>query len=278
MFFVTCEGFVARSNFEVGNRAEFPAPVLVATLSRGKTERVTIRMIPQPQGAANPNAGEDEGNTPAPLETFNQISGRVLDGKGRPIEGVHVLIFNQDEFQIRTDKTGRFSFAELPLEQGEVPVLSARFVRSGYAPLMVDLTPEGGGHVVTLQNSTYFEGVVRSPDAKPAANIRVRASQEWMSAAQPGVSENVWTETRTDPQGHYKLLVQPERYVIAVGNSSEALAWIPDQEPPNAAQSDPSATGEGEPAERSRLFIAPNEKRKLDVQLEAGVDFRARIG
>jgi len=274
-FVVNLEGYVAVPNIQLGDPGEFPVPILVAPLSPDSTAQVTIRMNPLPKPGEEPNAAAvPDDDRPDWHERI--LSGQVVDENGLPIEGVEVLPFNQDELRIRTDESGRFRWDfDEPLFEGDEPdVMPTRFIAPGYAPCLSELRLGADDQVITLDTHTYFEGIVRNPDGKPAANVRVRAHQEWRTSLHPEMSEDVWTETRTDARGHYKLLVHPAAYVITAGNSRHAVAWIPQREGDDPL---PGAADERNRPDPPRVLILSEEARRLDVQLEAGADFRVRV-
>jgi protocatechuate 3,4-dioxygenase beta subunit len=80
-----------------------------------------------------------------------------------------------------------------------------------------------------------------------------------------------WTETRTDERGYYRLLVQPDPYVLVFGDASAEIAWIP-----RAPDESIRAAGDTS-TQRPKIVIDPNVGKRLDVQLEAGVDVRIRF-
>ncbi len=286
MFQVDCEGYIAVSNFKTEVQAEYPFPILVAPLTSGKTERITVQMIPARIPGTPENVGSIEETGPAAVNA--ELSGQVVDEKGRPIAGVEVLPCNEDCLDLRSGKDGRFrhDFGGAP-DDGDVPAFPVRFVKPGFAPLIVEMNLRKRDQVVTLQNKTYFEGIVRNPDGSPAANVRVRAHQhatfEMKAGSSPApmsdYSIDLWTDTQTDAQGHYKLLVQPADYVIVAGNSSNLTAWIPKLRLKDAGHNerseDPAAVPD--PSDRPRLLIQPNAVKTLDIQLEASAEFRVRF-
>lgn len=290
-YFVQQPGYIAESNYQPPGSNDFAGPILVSTLTRGKTERVTVRMRPDPKlplAAAPGQPAERAALDPAVGKTV--LRGRVLNEKGEPLEGVQVLTFNEDCFNIRTAKDGRFRykfdeemFAENPENpRADEPILperiDIRFVTPGYAPMSIAMQVGIAEQTITLQNNTYFEGLVRLPDGKPARNVLVRGHQELttMSDTYPGVEE-IWTETRTDDRGHYRLLVQPGAFLIAAGNPGEAIAWLPRRADSTDVAKDRDELSLQDQPERTRLFIFGSEVKKLDINLEQGVDFQARF-
>jgi beta-lactamase regulating signal transducer with metallopeptidase domain/protocatechuate 3,4-dioxygenase beta subunit len=291
-FVVQREGYEAVSDNPSARLSKLPVPILTATLSRGKLERATVRMIRRPSreaGAITEHAHDPPSGT-APAK--NELSGRVLDQQGQPIEGAEVHIFNQDCFNIRTDREGRFRhlfdeafFSErpgnsaAPRELLRPERLTLRFIKRGFAPTQLEMGVGEPEQTVHLGANTYFEGNVIDPQGAPAKKVRVRGLQSspFRFLDQVESAEDVWTETWTDDLGHYKLLVQPGEYLIVAGNPGGPLAWLPKRaQPREGADQIPETTLQMQP-ERPLFTIRPNEVRLLDVALEAGIEFRARV-
>jgi hypothetical protein len=135
-------------------------------------------------------------------------------------------------------------------QEGKVQV---RFRKPGYSPVMFVQQPGGEkGWVVAMDRRTYFEGVVRGPDGKPAANALIRADQGPKCSPGPGyVITTVWTETRADAAGRYRLYVQPDEYQFEVKAPGVGVARLP------------------------KTGIGHGQAREFDVRLQTGVTFRA---
>ena len=262
-FMVAHDGYIAVPN----HTWSFPAPMLAAPLARGKTERITVRM--KPKLPTQTSAAD----SPIAAVAKNVLTGTVLDEHGQPIEGVLVLPGNDDRFKLRTDNSGRFQHKIEGSMGDEPPFWPVRFVKPGFAPLIRTVPLGEEGPVITLDTRTYFEGLIKKPDGEPAANVLVRANQQ----DQGWNLDPVWTETRTDSAGRYKLHVQAGGYLIQFGNSSAATAWVPKLSGPNAILPTDEPAVTRRPGESPRLWIRPNEAKKLDVQLDRGVEFRAKI-
>ena len=131
--------------------------------------------------------------------------------------------------------------------------VQVRFRKPGYSPEMFVRQRTGiSGWVVALSDETYWEGVVHGPDGKPAAGASLRANQgpKWADGC---MITNVWTDTTADATGHYRLYVQPDEYELLVVAKGVGVARLPKR---------PILYGIASP---------------LDIQLQDGVTFRARI-
>jgi hypothetical protein len=134
---------------------------------------------------------------------------------------------------------------------GENRKVEVRFTKESYSPQLFMKQPTGTPNwVVALWNRTYFEGVVRGPDGKSVANAHLRANQGPKRAEGVVITE-IWTEARTDTDGRFRMYVQPDKYDIQV-RSPNGVARLP------------------------RTTIIVDEAKRLDIQLEAGVRFRAK--
>jgi beta-lactamase regulating signal transducer with metallopeptidase domain len=179
-----------------------------------------------------------------------EFLGQVVDPDGKPLAGVLVDAWDWcPGNETRTAADGTFRLAKLdPDERIEV-----RFIKEGFAPYTIIKQPLGElSAPVMLDNQTYFQGVVTGPDGKPVANAFIRANQgpEEADGVQIGT---IWTETRSDAQGRYKLLVQDETYDLQVTSPGGLVARLP------------------------KLTIGPKEAIALDLPLEPGVVFIAHF-
>jgi hypothetical protein len=176
------------------------------------------------------------------------LAGVVVGEDGKPLEGVHVHAWDWvPDHQTTTDKDGVF-LLENVAQEGKVQV---RFRKPGYSPVMFVQQPAGvAGWVVAMDTKTYFEGTVRGPDGKPAPGAQIRADQG-PKGARGVVITNIWTDTKADAKGRYRLCVQPDAYEFHVKAPGVGVARLPKQ-----------AIGQGQGVQ-------------LDIALEPGVTFRA---
>jgi protocatechuate 3,4-dioxygenase beta subunit len=182
----------------------------------------------------------------------NEFAGVVVDEKGKPLAGVKVHAWDwvdEPENYTFTGPDGVFRLKDCdPKKQIQV-----RFKKDGYSPVMVVRQEVGvKGFVVAMDRATYFEGVVRGPDGKPAAGAVVRADQG-PKMLDGGVYTQVWTEATADAQGRYRLHVQPDEYAFQVKAAGVGVARLP------------------------KTGIAHGQARAFDIQLQPGITFRARV-
>jgi protocatechuate 3,4-dioxygenase beta subunit len=210
---------------------------------------------PMTNGAPAPTADEEELlGAPAPR---GQLSGKVVDDKGHPIAGasIHVWTWSDGPGET-TDAKGRFSLRGLDgnsYHADSPSNVEIRFSKAGFCPKYIPQQPTGLSDLVVILNSkTYFEGQVTAPDGKPLAYAKVRADQG-PKQGDGVVITNVWTETNTDAQGHYKLYVQPDAYDIQVDVPGVGVA----------------RTG--------KTAIVSGEARHLDLPLSSGITFHAKV-
>ena len=182
----------------------------------------------------------------APPEVLpGEIAGTVTNEEGQPIEGAIVEDWasNRDK-ATKTDKDGHFHLKKLAKDQK----IELRIRKGGFSPSYTEQEAGGIPDVrVVLNNKTYFEGTVYSPDGKPIPDALVRADSG------PKVADNlhilnVWTETKSDAGGHYKLYVAPDSYKIQTRIPDAGVAYF-------------------------RASIDAGQAAARDIHLEAGVRF-----
>jgi beta-lactamase regulating signal transducer with metallopeptidase domain len=188
----------------------------------------------------------------APLveaESPGELAGTVTDEAGKPLAGVLVDVWTWcagDE--TTTDQHGHFTLKKLDSDPVEI-----RFSKTGFGPWYNPIQPTGKRDLqVKLSNKTYFEGDVKGPDGKSLKDVLVRADSG--PKTNPGVQiTSVWTETRSDQNGHYRLYVAPDKYVVQ--------AHVPKVGAVRAAAT----------------TIADGEVRRLNLNLAPGVRFQAVV-
>jgi protocatechuate 3,4-dioxygenase beta subunit len=160
----------------------------------------------------------------APVEVSpGEIAGTVTNEEGRPIEGARVedWAWNRNK-ATTTDRDGHFHLKKL--DKGQK--IELRISKEGFSPAYEE---QGAGGIsdlkVVLNNKTYLEGTVYSPDGKPVPDALVRADCGPKVADQLHIL-NVWTETRSDADGHYKLYVAPDSYKIQTRIPNTGLAYL----------------------------------------------------
>jgi protocatechuate 3,4-dioxygenase beta subunit len=142
-----------------------------------------------------------------------EIAGTVTDEADQPLEGAVVHCWTwYPRNQTKTDKSGHFDLKGL---EKDTPV-EVRVTLKGYSPWYELNQPTGVADLkITLNDKTFFEGKVTKPDGKPLAGALVRADSSPKKNKRVLIT-HVWSETKTDEQGHYKLFVAPDKYEIEV--------------------------------------------------------------
>ncbi len=181
-----------------------------------------------------------------------EFAGVVVDETGKPLPGVKVHVWDwvdRPENYTFTGPDGVFRLKDC----GRNKQIQVRFRKDGYSPVMMTHQPVGvKGLVIALDKATYFEGVVRGPDGKPVADAVIRADQG-MKVLDGGIATQNWTQTTTGPDGRYRLYVQPDEYEFHVKAAKIGVARLP------------------------KTGIGHGDKRTLDIALQAGITFRARV-
>lgn len=196
------------------------------------------------------HAGERDGADALPPSNGpgrGELAGSVTDEAGKPLAGVLVDVWTWcpgDE--TTTDQQGRFILRKLGPEPVEI-----RFSKEGFGPWYNHIQPTGVADLqVKLSSRTYFEGLVKGPDGNPVSNAVVRADSG--PKHNPGVEiTTVWTETRSDQNGQYRLYVMPDAYVVQVRVPKVGAVRLP------------------------KTQISEGDARKLDIHLLPGVTFQA---
>ncbi|MBN9518437.1 sigma-70 family RNA polymerase sigma factor [bacterium] len=208
-----------------------------ALVTKDGVSAVRVPTLPDVKGPDDVKAGE--------------LAGVVVDAKGRPLAGAKVHMFDwvdrPENFTV-TGADGAFR-----LKAGHHRTVQVRFTKDGFAPVFVTHQPVGEkGLVIALDRATYFEGVVRGPDGRPAAGAVVRADSG-PKVFEGGISPQVWTETTADTAGKYRLYVQPDEYAFHVKAKGAGVARL------------------------EKTGIGHGQARKLDVALRPGITFRAKV-
>jgi protocatechuate 3,4-dioxygenase beta subunit len=180
----------------------------------------------------------------------DDLAGVVVDENGKPLEGVHVHAWDWvPQHQTRTDKDGVFHLKDVA-QEGKVEV---RFRKEGYSPVLFTQQPAGvKGWVIAMDRKTYFEGVVRGPDGKPAAGSLIRANQGPKCSPGPGyLISTIWTDTKSDASGRYRLYVQPDEYEFLVKAPGIGVARLP------------------------KKGIAHGSAEQMDIKLQKGISLQA---
>ncbi|MDR3619077.1 MAG: carboxypeptidase regulatory-like domain-containing protein [Paludisphaera borealis] len=180
----------------------------------------------------------------------DELAGIVVDTDGKPIEGAEADVWTWfPGNEAKTDAKGVFRLRKL--DKGEKVEVVVR--KAGYTPKLFLTQPVGqAGWVVVLGNKTYFEGRVTGPDGKPVAGALLRANNGPKQAEGVRITE-IWTEAKSGDDGRYRLYAQPDVYDIQVRIPGVGVARLPETP------------------------LGPDEARPLDIHLEPGVTFRAKL-
>jgi beta-lactamase regulating signal transducer with metallopeptidase domain len=178
----------------------------------------------------------------------DELAGAVVDPGGKPLEGVEVDAWDwYPGNETKTDANGVFRLPRL----GRDRKVQVRFRKPGYSPVMIVQQPTGVKDlVIVLDQKTYFEGRVLGPDGQPAAHAVIRADQG-PKQGDGVIISHVWTETKSDAEGRYRLYVEPDGYEFHVKAPGAGVARLP------------------------RTSIGHGQAQALDIRLHAGVTFRA---
>ena len=183
------------------------------------------------------------------LVGVGELAGTVVDEQGTALADVSVNVgYAHKGHETETNAKGQFRLRGFERDEKVEVILS----KPGYSPETFMQQPTGvSGWVVSMGSKTYFEGTVRAPGGQPAADALVRANQGPKKGSGFQRSE-LWTETRTDEQGHYRLYVQPDAYELAIDAAGIGVARF-DKRP-----------------------IAYGKVEALDVDLTPGITFRIK--
>jgi protocatechuate 3,4-dioxygenase beta subunit len=179
----------------------------------------------------------------------DELVGRVVDVDGKPIEDVEVDAWTWYRGnEVRTDKEGRFRLKKF----GRRQFIEVQFTKPSFSPrLFVRQQAGERDWVVTMTNTTLFEGQVQGPDGKPVAGALIRANRG-PKRAEGVMITDIWTEALSGKDGHYLLYVEDDKYDIQVRMPGVGVA-------------------------RLKESIASNQAKELDIKLAPGVAFRAQV-
>lgn len=179
-----------------------------------------------------------------------ELAGVVVDEDGNPLEGVDVDAWMwQPGNETKTDAQGRFVLKGLNPDE---PV-AIEFTKPGYSPsLFIAQEPGTDDWTIVLTQGTWLEGVVTDPSGKPVPDTLVRAKRGPFRNP-GGVITEVWTETKTDKNGKYRLHLEPDTYEVQVRVPKVGVA------------------------RHDGVELAAKQKKIFDLKLDPGVTFRAVV-
>ncbi len=180
-----------------------------------------------------------------------ELAGIVKDENGKPLAGVLVDAWTWHKGdETTTDADGVFRFH--PESDGGRNRVEVRFSKPGYSPWYIVQQPVGVQDlVITLNNKTLLEGVLRAADGAPVAGVTVRGEQG-PNHADGVLIGSVPTETTTDANGHYTLYVFPDTYTILVANKAGVARY-------------------------ENIVVAANKRQTLNIDLKPGIRFEANV-
>ncbi len=184
----------------------------------------------------------------SPDRIEKEFAGIVVDENGNPLADVAVDAWTwYPGNETTTDEKGVF---RLTLGE-ENPEL--RFSKPGYSPHYIpQQSRDAKAFLVTLNDDTFLEGVLRGPDGRPVANATIRAEQG-PHEGDGVVINGVTTTTTTDADGRYRLYLFPEEYQIQVAVPDTGVARI------------------------ENIAVAAGQGKQFDVKLSEGVCFVANV-
>ena len=192
------------------------------------------------------------------LQSGLSVTGRVTDGKGKPLDDIRVGVMFEfpaptneaaagksgryrssptESRSARTDSDGRYAVRGLP--EGKV---SLSIDAEGYEPHHAEIPLAAGGtdHLVTLRKGSFIAGVVTEGDKPPASTFEVSVQGPIEAArSADGSRRTVSREAETDaagafrieglPQGRYRLEVKiPDTYGNAEAELDKVAAGTDD--------------------------------------------------
>ncbi len=180
-----------------------------------------------------------------------ELAGQVIGPDGKPLAGVTADANTwYPGNEATTDDEGRFVVKGLNPHQA----VEIEFRKDGYEPRLFAngraLVPNW---VVKMGNSTYLEGDVLDSQGKPVADALVRATRGPITPEPGFVVEEVTTQAKSDAKGLYRLYLEPDSYDLQLRVPGRGVARY-----------------QGEK-------ITKDEKRKLDIHLQRGITFRAKV-
>ena len=186
----------------------------------------------------------------------NEVAGTVTDDGGKPIAGVLVDAWTwQPGHEVTTGADGRFHLKGIHgMPNSDLgPIVELRFTKPGLSPVYIRSQPLGVGDLgVRMNDLTYVEGTLRSPDGRPLPNVPIRADSGPKTVNAEGFTISVvWTDTTSDDAGRFRLYLAPDKYRIHVRVPTRGVALVP-------------------------VVVPENEAVAQDITLEEGVRFVVR--
>jgi hypothetical protein len=133
-----------------------------------------------------------------------EVSGRVVDGAGRPVPGATVSCQENSDRWTETYEEGRYAFVRFPREP-----IRLRLSCGGFVPRNVDVEPgRPTGLEVQLTRVARLRGTLRVPGGSPAADVAFLLRGPPTDASDP----DAWyDEPRSDRDGRFEGFAAPGR-------------------------------------------------------------------
>jgi len=177
-----------------------------------------------------------------------KINGRVTDDYGQPLPGVKVDAWHWREGnETTTDAGGHYELSGFEPHEA----LEIVFSKDGLSPLLRTDIKAGTVFDVTLDDKTSIAGSIRDAAGQPVEGATVRASCAGTIRDWPILPFDL--ETKTDAEGRYRLLASRGNFDLWVRKAGVGLA------------------------QRAFAMALPGAPETIDLQLEKGVGFEARL-
>ena len=147
--------------------------------------------------------------------TKDEFAGIVQDAEGNPIEGATVNVWHWSPGnEVTTDADGFFRFK--PDQKRFDSRVEVRISKPGFAPYYNEVQEVGKKNfVVTLNQTTYAEGIVTGIDGEPVANAKLIFDQGEKQADGVRIGSVIST-TETSADGKYRIYLAPDNYTVQV--------------------------------------------------------------
>jgi hypothetical protein len=179
----------------------------------------------------------------------NDVAGTVVDEAGKPIQGVVADMWTwYAGNESTTDKNGHFHIKGNGSGDRRVEV---RFTKAGLSPVYIRSQDAGVSDLTIMMNAkTYLEGKVLAADGSPIPNVLVRADSGPKEADGLRIT-TVWTETKADKDGNYRLYLAPDSYKLQARVPDKGVFY-------------------------QSIDVPENQATKQDIKLEEGITFTVK--
>lgn len=177
------------------------------------------------------------------------IAGTVVDEDGKPIQGVLADMWTWYKGnESTTDKDGHFHIKNQNSSDKRVEV---RFSKAGLSPVYIRSQDVGVSDLtITMNAKTYLEGKILAPDGSPVPNVPIRADSGPKLADGLEIT-TIWTETKSDKDGHYRLYLAPDSYKVQARVADKGVFY-------------------------EKIDVPENQATPQDIKLDEGVRFAVK--